>query len=188
MAKGARRGATRSLGPPEGEPWVWMTRTMLGSLTYRSLSISARRILDRLLYEHSSHGGRENGNLACPYRQLDQWGVTLDDARRGFEELIVAGYVERTFQGLRQDGAGDPSRYALTWLPTLVGTPQEHAPTHRWLAVNEHLSRNGHGNLKAARRWLKDQVAGVGRGTANKQRPTPHLRIVSPLKCGVKTP
>ncbi len=162
-----------------------MTRTMLGSLTYRSLSISARRILDRLLYEHSSHGGRENGNLACPYRQLNQWGVTLADARRGFEELIAAGYVERTFAGPRQAGGGEPSRYALTWLPTLVGTPQEHAPTHRWLAVNERLSRDGHGSLRTARRWLKEQVSGTGRGSDRKQNATPQVSITQPLKCGV---
>lgn len=150
---------------------------MLGSITFRSLSISARRILDRLLYEHASHGGRENGNLACTYRQLDNWGVTTDDARRGFEELIAAGYVERTFQGPRVAAGGEPSRYALTWLPTLAGTPDEHAPTHRWLQVIERLSRDGHGNVKGARRWLKEQVAGTGRSTGNKQHPTPHLRI-----------
>lgn len=179
----APRGRTLGLGPPAGEPWVWLTTTMFGSITYRALGIHARRILDFLLYEHATHRGYENGRLAAPYRQLEKWGVTAADVRKGLEELYATGFVRLTHQGLRQDGGGEPSRYALTWLPTLVGSPNEGPATHDWLAVISRLGPKGVGTVSAARQWLKAETAAARRGTVAKarRRSTPHLALVSPL-------
>lgn len=76
----AKPGRTLSNGPPEGQPWFWMTRTMLASITFRALGISARRILDALLCEHMGHGGAENGNL---------------EADRDFENMFAATIMRR---------------------------------------------------------------------------------------------
>lgn len=179
-----RKGTSRSLQPPEGQSWVWMTTTMLGSLTFRALSVNARRILDFLLYEHASHAGKENGNLAAPYVQLAVWGVTTDDARRGLEELYVTGFVELVHQGQRVDGGGEPSRYALTWFPTHHGTPAERPPTHEWQRVIDRLLKEGIGDLPKVKRWLRERVAEHNRGARRKKKATPHLRVISPLKSG----
>ena len=179
----ARPGQTRSLRPPEGQPWTWTTNTMLGSITFRALGIHARRIMDLLNYEHASHAGRENGNLAATYRQLGTWGLTAADVRKGFAELIATGFVVVVKQGMRQDGGGEPSRYALTWLPRFATTRAEEPPTHEWLKVIERLQKRGIGNVRQARLWLKAEVASVSRRTARARRVTPHLQVVSPLNC-----
>lgn len=189
-----RRGATMGLGPPEGEPWVWMTKVMLGSITLRALGVHARRILDFLMHEHAGHGGLENGNLAAPYLQLEPWGLTEADVSKGFAELFAAGFVRRTHAGLRQAGGGEPSRYALTWLPTLAGTSRAENPTHDWQEVLKRLGQHGVGTVREARIWLKAEVArqNVGRGAAARARKarkaTPQMQVISPLKCRASGP
>jgi hypothetical protein len=185
--KRAKPGQTLGLGPPEGQAWSWMTNTMLGSITFRALGIHARRILDFLLHEHTSHRGRENGNLAAPYEHLETWGVTSADVRKGFAELRVCGFVELTKQGSRVAGGGEPSRYALTWLPTLAGTPSRQPPTHAWRAVLESLAKQKIGNVIEARQWLRNEVAAFSRGRKEKRKLTPHLQVVSPIKCEATT-
>ena len=185
-----RRGASMGLGPPEGEQWIWMTKVMLGSITFRALGIHASRILDFLMHEHVGHGGVENGKLAAPYLQLEPWGVTEADVPKGLAELIVTGFVRRTHRGLRQAGGGEPSRYALTWLPTLAGTALAEKPTHDWQAVLNGLGQDGIGTVREARAWLKAEVGRqrVGRGATahvrKAQKATPQMQVISPLKCG----
>lgn len=164
----ARPGRTLSLRPPEGEAWSWMTNTMYGSITFRALGIHARRILDFLLHEHASHAGRENGNLAATYEQLEQWGVTAADVRKGLAELYATGFVQLTKQGLRQAGGGEPSRYALTWLPMFAATTAEMPPSHYWQEVLGRLHRQKIGSVREARRWLKSETAGEARGKRKK--------------------
>lgn len=156
-------GKTGGARPPESEPWFWMTRVMIGSLTYQALSINARRILDFLLYEHMSHGGQENGQLHAPYRQLERWGVTKSNISAGLEELIATGFVRKTVQGMRMEG-GEGSRYALTWLPTLGYDPArrktEHGapPTHDWQKVISKLHAQRVGDVRDVRSWLKAET------------------------------
>ncbi len=180
-------GRTQSLRPPEGEQWTWVTNTMLASTTYRALSIHARRTLDFLLYEHASHGGRENGNLAATYRQLEVWGVTANDIRKGLEELYVTGFVRLTREGKRIEGQREPARYALTWLPTRAGSADEAPPTHDWTKVRDRIARDGVGSYAQARAWLAREVKTVRRKTPVRPPATagaaPHLQVVVPLKC-----
>jgi hypothetical protein len=158
--RGRSRSQNRAIGggPPEGEAWSWMTIKMKGSVTFRALGIHARRILDRLECEHSAHGGRENGNLAATYLQLEAWGVTKDDVRKGLAELIVAGFIKQTHQGLRQAGGGEPSRYALTWLPTLIGTEKQHPATNDWREVINANSKKGVEGIASTKRWIKAEL------------------------------
>jgi hypothetical protein len=163
-----RLGETLSLRPPEGESWTWQTNTMLGSITYRALGIAGRQIIDFLKHEHACHAGKENGNLAAPYRQLEQWGVTAGDVRKGFAEVIAAGFVQKTRQGLRQAGGGEPSRFALTWLPTHFGSVNAAPPTHDWRRVIKELGVLGIGDVRSVRAWLRREVAEHVRGQKKK--------------------
>lgn len=183
--RASKPGRTGGLGLPEGQQWAWMTTAMLGSLTYRALGISARRILDFLLFEHAAHGGKENGNLGATYRQLEAWGVTAADVRKGFAELYAAGFVELTRQGARQAGGGEPSRYALSWLPTFHGSAEAAPPTHMWSRITTRLQREGRYNLQGVRAWMREQTADHKRRevVARKSKLTPHLQVVSPINC-----
>jgi hypothetical protein len=173
-----RPGRTLSNGPPEGQPWFWITRAMLASSTFRALGIHARRILDLLLTEHMSHAGTENGNLGATYNQLEEWGVTAADVRKGYAELYATGFVRQTVQGLMGEGGGTPSRYALTWYPTGIGRDMK-APTHDWLKVIDRLNHAGIGTPKKVRQWLKEEVSQHRRG---KPKLTAQVSGSSPIK------
>ena len=172
-----------SLGPPEGEGWFWQSTAMNGSITYQALGIHSRRILDFLIQENAGHRGRENGNLAATFNQLVQWGLTRGDIRKGFAELIAGGFVRRVHCGMRIAGGGDPSRYALTWLPTLAGSDYQAAATNDWKGVIASLDRTRVGNVKSARRWLKSEISPAISTGRRKQKPSAHLRLVSVLTC-----
>ena len=136
---------------------------MLATITFRALGISARRILDAALYDHMNNGGAENGNLAMTYLQLDKWGVTQADIRKGLAELYATGFLRQTTQGKFTLAGKIPSRYALTWLPTGVW-PSGEPPTHDWAKIIERLSKQGVGSVAAAKLWLKGEVAEHMRG------------------------
>ena len=173
-----------SLQPPEGESWYWVTVTIAGSITFRALGIHARRILDYLLLEHASHAGLENGNLGAAYSSLAKFGVTEDDIPKGLAELMATGFIRCEHRAHRVAAGGDPSRYAITWFPTRVGTKAEAPATHDWKRVLEGLHRLNVGNVKQAKAWLKTEIVGSIGGWRQKKRPTPHLRLVNPSLAG----
>jgi hypothetical protein len=169
---GAKRG-TISGRPPEDEPWVWLTREMLQSTIWGALGIAARRTLDALLLEHMSHGGKENGNLAVTYRQLEAFGVSKNDIRRGLAELQVCGFIRLVKQGYRVTGGGEPSRYAVTWLVTFLGKPNAENATDDWREVLVKRNRAGQTTVRQVRRWLKDKVADAARSHTVKPSAVP---------------
>jgi hypothetical protein len=104
-------------GPPRGQSWIWITRDILESSAWRSLSINARRFIDFLLIEHMKHGGRKNGQLLAPRRQLEEAGIGSHFVSPAIEETVSRGFV------LVKRGRGrQPNIYAITWLPLFDGT------------------------------------------------------------------
>jgi hypothetical protein len=101
----------------KSEAFVKMPRDLLASDAWRSLGINARRFVDFLLREHMRHGGRKNGQLLAPRRQLEQAGIGSHFVSGAIEESASLGLV------LVKRGCGRrPSLYALTWLPLFDGT------------------------------------------------------------------
>lgn len=104
--------------PPKGKPWIWLTGELIASDAWASLSINARRVVDFLINEHLSHGGKENGALLAPYRQLQAFGIGARHVGPAINEAERAGII------LRRTAVGRaPNTYALTWLPLADGTP-----------------------------------------------------------------
>ena len=118
------------LEPPPGEPFVWLTRSMMESPSWSALSINGRRILDRLLLEHMAHAGTENGNLIATHEQFKAFGVSANSVRPAIDELVFLGFI-RCERGGRWVGKNTPSRYRLTWL----GDRQGAAPSNEWRHV-----------------------------------------------------
>lgn len=106
---------------------------LLQSPAYRALTISARRVLDFLMVEHLTHGGRENGRLWAPYAQLETYGVRKDSIREALHMLECFGLIERTQYGGRQGGRANATRYGLGWVPVL----DEATPRERFRAITE---------------------------------------------------
>jgi len=117
---------TKQPGPPRGKPWTWVTRDLLGSEAWRSMAVNTRKLVDFLMLEHMSQGGRENGRLMAPRQQLEAFGIGARHISPAIEEAVDLGLVE-----VRRGTGRRPSVYALTWLPLHDGT----MPCARWLSV-----------------------------------------------------
>ncbi len=101
---------------------------MIASPAHRALSLSARRILDRLEIELAKHGGQDNGRLASPYDHFVEFGLHRHAIRAAINELVALGFVEVTQQG--RGGNANFRRatlYRLTYRHTDDGEP-----THDW--------------------------------------------------------
>lgn len=125
-------------GPPDGEPWVWHTITLLMSPAWRRRPVALVMVLDFLEIENMRHGGYENGNLLAPYDDLVRFGLCRESiaaaihegARRG---LLIAQRAGRDFN----NGRRQPTRYRLTYLATCQTDPVTKirtwfAPTDDW--------------------------------------------------------
>jgi hypothetical protein len=118
--------------PPAGEPWVWLTRTILESPAWVALSSPARRVIDRIMIEHMAHAGTMNGELIVTYDDFENFGISRKAIKMAINIAEALGFIEVTFKGVRSYGsARRPSQYALTWLPQNDGRD----PTNRWKAI-----------------------------------------------------
>jgi hypothetical protein len=115
-----------------GDTFVKMTRDLLESDAWRSLSINARRVLDFLMREHLVHGGKENGELKAPQHQLETFGIGVRYISEAIAQTEELGLVDCRRYGLKV-----ASTYTLTWLPNHDGTP----PTNRWRAYRNQSLR-----------------------------------------------
>jgi len=107
------------------------TIEMLRSPAWRVLSLSARRILDRIEIELASHGGRDNGRLPVTYANLKAYGICNRDAIAGGKrELRALGFVE-SIRGHAGNGEfRRPTLFRLTYLPAYGKSP-----THEWRRI-----------------------------------------------------
>jgi hypothetical protein len=105
------------------EAWIKLPRSLLESEAVGSLSINAWRLIRFLMIEHMRHGGRANGQLLAPRRQLEDFGIGARHVSAAIEECEGAGLIE-----CRRGVGRSPSLYALTWLP--AGANNE--PSNRW--------------------------------------------------------
>lgn len=134
------RDKTR-LGPPQGEPWFWLTIQIVESHSFRSLSRAAMLCFFRLMIEHRNHAGIQNGRLPCTYLDFEKYGVRRRSIAPALDELEAVGMIERTRIGrLLPDGAsGAPSLYRITMIPSVTDTGLVDA-TNDWkkfLTINQ---------------------------------------------------
>ena len=75
------------------DQFVKMPRDLLESSAWRTLGINARRLLDFLMLEHMRHGGKRNGYLLAPRRQLEKFGIRPASVSPAIAELRNAGII-----------------------------------------------------------------------------------------------
>lgn len=112
-----------------GGPFAPRLIEMLRSPAMRALSLTGRRILDRLEIELGAHGGRDNGRLPVTFADLRKFGIgNRDDIARGLREVCALGFAENTKRGYAGNGEfRSPNLFRLTYLPAFGK-----APTHEW--------------------------------------------------------
>src|SRR5680860_540719 len=89
-----REGRNR---PPA--PFVWFTREMLESEAWCSLSLAARRVLDRVMIEHIAHGGSMNGLLVVTFNDFVKFGIRRGTLSSAIQEAAATGLLIVTEKG-----------------------------------------------------------------------------------------
>jgi hypothetical protein len=92
------------------EGFVKLPRSVIDRMAAVPLSAAACRVLVFLMRELLRHGGKNNGQLKAPHRQLVEFGISASLVSSAIEELEVAGLVRCTRKGRAA------SLFALTWL------------------------------------------------------------------------
>ena len=110
---------------------------MLRSPAWRALSLSARRILDRIEIEHASHGGAENGRLPVTYEHFHQYGIHRHAIGPAIREVVALGFVEITEAGRAGNAEFRcPNYFRLTYLSAKTG------PTDEWEKIKENAAED----------------------------------------------
>ncbi len=105
---------------------------MLRSPAWRALSLSARRILDRVEIELADHGGMDNGKLPVTYDDFARYGLDRHAIAPAIREVVALGFLEITEPG-RAGNADwrEPNLFRLTYRNT------KYAPTDEWQKITE---------------------------------------------------
>jgi hypothetical protein len=96
----------------------WRSIEMLTSPAYRALSLSARKVLDRLEIEFARHGNNplENGNLPCTYEHFKEYGIGENQVGPAIKEVVALGFIRATSPGSAGNaGYREAARYLLTY-------------------------------------------------------------------------
>jgi hypothetical protein len=98
--------------------FAWRLIEMLESPAHRTLSLSARKILDRLEIELYRHGGKpeQNGLLPCTFDHFVEFGVHRHAIGPAIREVVALGFVEITRKGSAGNaGYRQPTLYRLRY-------------------------------------------------------------------------
>ena len=132
---------------------------MLESPAWRTLSLSARRLLDRIEIEHAHHGGTDNGKLPVTYDDFVAYGIDRHAIAPAMRETVALGFLEITREGRAGNAEWRLSNlFRLTYRPA-KGTHGD--GTHEW--------------RKIATIEQAELVAKAARKAANPSRARAHL-------------
>jgi hypothetical protein len=140
---GKRHNMVRKATQPPADQggWIAETREFLESVSYRTLSINGRRVLDRLKIEHICHGRTQNGGLIVTHQHFIEYGVTPDLVGDGIDECAFKGLV-KVRRGRAGNGTAHPNIYTLTF----DGTEDGLAASNEWRTFT----------IQDAKRWTEE--------------------------------
>ena len=110
--------------------WVPYRVEMLQSPAWRILSLSARKLLNRLEIELAGHAGHDNGRLPCTYEDFVTYGIDRHAIAPAIREAVALGFI--TYE----QGCGGnsefkhPNKFHLTYRNT-----DDAPPTDDWKSI-----------------------------------------------------
>ena len=148
------------------------TIEMLRSPAYRTLSLSARRVLDRVEIEHADHGGLENGRLPVLFDDFQSYGIDRHSIAPAIRECVALGFLEITEIGRAGNAEyRRPNKFRLTYIHAPAGL----TPTHDWARFEDDASAKAAAQfarqLKSKSQWGKIPNVGGGKPTTNATLP-----------------
>jgi hypothetical protein len=108
---------------------------MLSSPAWRALSLSARRIIDRISIELMNHGGGDNGHLPVTYDDFEKYGIHRHSIAAGIREAAALGFIEITERG--RAGNAEWRRPHLFRLTFARSGNERNDGTHEWKNISD---------------------------------------------------
>jgi hypothetical protein len=134
---------------------------MIKSPAWSVLSLSARRVLDRIEIEHADHGGYDNGRLPVTYDDFERYGIHRHAIRAAIQEAVALGFAEITERGRAGNAEfRSPHKFRLTYLHR-----GRAPPTNEWQRIKTVEEAQALG--KAARREAPQKTKVQWRKTPN---------------------
>jgi hypothetical protein len=141
------------------------TIEMIKSPAWSVLSLSARRVLDRIEIEHADHGGYDNGRLPVTYDDFERFGIHRHAIRAAIQETVALGFSEITERGRAGNAEfRSPHKFRVTYFP--VGRAP---PTNEWQRIK--TVEEAQTRARAARRKAPQK-------TKLQWRKTPNLSVL----------
>lgn len=92
---------------------------MLRSPAWCALSLSARRVLDRIEIELADHGGTDNGRLPVTYDDFHRYGIHRHAIGPAIREAVALGFLDITEAGRAGNAEfRKPNLFRLTYKHT----------------------------------------------------------------------
>jgi hypothetical protein len=106
--------------------FAWRLTEMIGSPAFAVLSLSGRRILDRLEIELGAHGGTENGKLPVTFDDFHRFHIHRHAIAPAIREVVALGFVEITKAGRAGNAEyRTPNVFRLTYRHTDYADPTD---------------------------------------------------------------
>lgn len=102
-----------------GGQYVPHLADLIRSPAWRALSLSARRVLDRIESEYLRHGGRDNGSLAVTFDDFVKYGINRHAIAPAMRECVALGLLVVTQHGRAGNAEfRAPNLFLLPYLET----------------------------------------------------------------------
>jgi hypothetical protein len=105
---------------------------MLESPAWGELSLSARRVIDRISIELAHHGGNDNGRLPVTFEDFEAYGIHHDAIAPAIREAEALGFIRVTEHGR---GGNAEYRQSNLFFLTFINSRSSKAPTHEWRKI-----------------------------------------------------
>jgi hypothetical protein len=106
---------------------------MIDSPAWQVLSLSARRVLDRIEIEHMRHGGAQNGRLPVTYDDFVHYGIHRHAIAPAIRQCEALGFLEVAQRGHAGNAEyRSPNHFRLTYLNFMGGRGP---PTNEWSRI-----------------------------------------------------
>jgi hypothetical protein len=107
---------------------------MIESPAWRTLSLSARRVIDRIEIELAHHGGNDNGRLPVTFEDFEAYGIHHDAIAPAIREAGALGFI-RVMERGRGGNAEyrQPNKFFLTFAH--CRTSRAEPPAHDWRKI-----------------------------------------------------
>jgi hypothetical protein len=140
-------------------PWAPIPCELLQSPAWKALTLSARRVLDRILIEHMQHGGQENGKLAVTYDDFEAYGIHRHAIGPAIRECDALGLLRITRRGRAGNAEHRASHlFRLTFLPFRAEWGER-----CWVNASHEWRRIGSSEAEIKARQARNAIAPVRR-------------------------